>query len=109
MSFKVAVASNDGKYVNQHFGKAQKFLIFEIDDGGEYKFLELRETPPRCGGSDDVKNKTLEMISDCEILLTTQIGPGARNKLLAQGTRPVIKPIFIEDALKDISALMNNE
>ena len=40
MSFKVAVASSDGKYVNQHFGMAQQFLIFEIDDEGNYKFLE---------------------------------------------------------------------
>ncbi len=41
MSYKVAVASSDGKFVNQHFGMAQQFLIFEIDDD-EYKFMELR-------------------------------------------------------------------
>ena len=32
MSYKVAVASNDGKFVNEHFGRAEKFMIYEIYD-----------------------------------------------------------------------------
>ena len=31
MSFKIAVSSSDGKVVNRHFGRTEKFLIFEID------------------------------------------------------------------------------
>ncbi len=31
MTIRVAVGSSDGKYVNQHFGHAQKFLIFDIE------------------------------------------------------------------------------
>jgi predicted Fe-Mo cluster-binding NifX family protein len=27
---KVAVVSSDGKVINQHFGKASRFLIFEL-------------------------------------------------------------------------------
>ncbi len=108
MSFKVAVASSDGKYVNQHFGKAQNFLIFEYKEDGDYEFLELRETPPRCGGSEEVKKKSLDMLSDCKFLLVTQIGPGATNKLMAQGTKPLVKPMFIEDALKELSDLYKN-
>ena len=103
MSFKVAVASSDGKFVNQHFGRAEKFLIFELKDDGEYEFLELRETAPRCGGSADLKRKTLDMISDCGIILISQIGPGAANKLISRGIEPLIMPMFIEDALKELS------
>ncbi|WP_272942742.1 NifB/NifX family molybdenum-iron cluster-binding protein [Methanobacterium formicicum] len=46
MPIRVAAASSDGKYVNQHFGKADKFLIFDIKDNGEHEFIELRETAP---------------------------------------------------------------
>lgn len=109
MSFKVAVASSDGKYVNQHFGKAQNFLIFEVKDDGEYEFLELRKTAPRCGGSADLKEKTLDMLSDCETLLVSQIGPGAANRLIARGTEPLIMPMFIEDALKELWALRKDK
>ena len=38
VSFKVAVASSDGKFVNQHFGMTQQFLIFEIKKTN-YPFL----------------------------------------------------------------------
>lgn len=78
MPIKVAVASSDGKIVNQHFGKAQKFLIFEINNNSEYEFIELRQTVPRCGEDPDIKYGTINLISDCDILLVSQIGPGAR-------------------------------
>lgn len=59
MSFKVAVASSDGKYINQHFGWAQQFLIFEIDDNGEYKFLEPQK-PMVFGPSKFVEFRGIE-------------------------------------------------
>lgn len=109
MPIKVAAASSDGKLVNQHFGKAQKFLIFEIKDNGEPEFIELRETGPRCGGDPDIKEKTIDLISDCDFLLVSQIGPGAQKKLLSRGVQPLIMPVFIEDALEKLYSLMQDE
>ena len=31
MIFKVAIASNDGENVNEHFGQARRFYIGELD------------------------------------------------------------------------------
>ena len=39
MSLRVAVASSDGKTVNEHFGQASRFLIFDI----KYDLIELIE------------------------------------------------------------------
>jgi len=50
MSIKVAVASNDGKVINQHFGHAQEFLIFDLNDDGTFEFVETRENVPTCNG-----------------------------------------------------------
>ncbi len=103
VSFKVAVASSDGKFVNQHFGKADKFLIIEINDKGESEFLELRRTAPRCGGSKDLKEKTSDLISDCKVLLISQIGSGAAKKLISRGIEPLIMPMIITDALEELN------
>lgn len=102
-SYKVAVASIDGKFVDQHFGKAEHFFIFEVDDNGDHQLIELRETAPRCGGSDELKEKTLDIISDCEVLLVNQIGPGAARKLINRGVKTLILYMSIEDALKEVS------
>jgi predicted Fe-Mo cluster-binding NifX family protein len=42
----------------------------------------------------------------CEILLVSQIGPGAQKKLLNKGIKPIIMPVFIEDALEKVYSLM---
>ncbi len=105
MSFKVAVASSDGKYVNQHFGVTQQFLIFEIDDEGNYKFLELRKNVPACevgGHTDEAMIISVELISDCEAVLASQIGPGAVNALAARGIEAYVAPTFIDQALKHL-------
>jgi nitrogen fixation protein NifX len=109
MPIRVAAASSDGKYVNQHFGKTDKFLIFDIKDNKEHEFIELRETAPRCGGDPNLKEETIELISDCDILLVSQIGPGAQKKLLNKGVRPLIMPVFIEDALEKLCSLIQND
>ena len=108
MSFRVAVASSDGKFVNQHFGMASQFLIFEVDDQREYKFLELRENTPACsveGHSDDSLARSVELISDCKAVLVSHVGPGAVDVLASQGIETYIAPIFIDEALKELILL----
>ena len=76
MKTRVAVASSDGKYVNQHFGRATQFLIFEMGhdqdredndnpmdpgDHCEYRFIELRRNEPSCPGEDLEENKHLHV------------------------------------------------
>jgi nitrogen fixation protein NifX len=51
MSHKVAIASSDGKFVNQYFGRVNQFLIVELKDDGNYEFLELRKNVPSCKSS----------------------------------------------------------
>lgn len=108
MSIKVAVASSDGKYINQHFGMASQFLIFEVSDDGTYKFLELRLNKPACsveGHSDMSMEESVELISDCQIVLASQIGPGAIDILLTHNITPYIAPTFIDEALKEVVKL----
>ena len=112
MSFKVAVASSDGKYINQHFGVTQQFLIFEIDDEGEYKFLELRKNVPACdveGHTDEAMERSVELIADCKAVLASQIGHGAVNVLASHGIAAYMAPTFIDTALKELVMLEKEE
>jgi predicted Fe-Mo cluster-binding NifX family protein len=104
MTYKVAFVSSDGKVVNQHFGKAQNFLIVEINDT-DYKFLEKRENTPTCQGfehSEEAMDKSIALIQDCEAVFVSKVGNGARNKLEAKGVTPFEAPYFIEDIIKKL-------
>jgi nitrogen fixation protein NifX len=103
---RVAVVSSDGKVINQHFGKASRFLIFEIDSG-KIQLMEVRESAPLCGSAeyghaDDALSRTISLISDCEAVLCARIGSVAEEVLRENGIKPIEAPYFIHEALKNI-------
>ena len=111
MSYKIAIASSDGKFVNQHFGHAQQFLIVELEEDGSYKFLETRKNKPACGveGHDSSIFDSIDLIADCDGVLVSQIGPGASDLLVEAGVQPIIIPMLIDDALKKIYEMIQEE
>lgn len=110
MSFKIAVASSDGKVVNQHFGRSRQFLVFEISDTGEWDFREIRSTSPACTNgdhNDSSLDRLINEISDCSVVVVSQIGYGAEQALRELGIRAYIMPDLIYTAInKVISSLI---
>ena len=107
MAYRVAVASTDGKYVNDHFGRARQFLIFEISPDG-YQFIELRSNIPSCNleeAGESKHSKTLELLADCRAVLVARIGPGAERVLTERGIKALTIPDFIDEALKQAQQL----
>lgn len=111
MSNKIAIASSDGKFVNQHFGRAQQFLIVELKDDGSYEYLETRKNKPACTveGHDSSIEDTINLISDCDGVLVSQVGPGAADSLIERGIQPIIIPMLIDDALKKVYSLIQED
>ncbi|HBF37208.1 MAG TPA: dinitrogenase iron-molybdenum cofactor biosynthesis protein [Firmicutes bacterium] len=104
MSYRVAVASTDGKYVNEHFGRAQQFLIFELSENG-HQFIELRKNQPSCHveQSDESGHlQTVNLLADCKGVLVARIGPAAEQYLLEHGIKAFIIPDFIDEALQKV-------
>ncbi len=99
---KVAVASTDGVFINEHFGRSKEFLIYEVDEKGEYEFLESRENIPH--GSNDshghIVSTTAELLADIEVVLVKQIGPGAEQELRNKGVLALSVNSSIEKALQ---------
>lgn len=95
---RIAVTTTNGKKVDQHFGKATRFSIYEIDTN-ELKLVETREVESYCeceNGevvdpnhefSGDRFSKVYEMIKDCSVLYTQQIGNKPGEQLNAKGIK----------------------
>jgi predicted Fe-Mo cluster-binding NifX family protein len=108
MSHLVAVTTRDGKVVQEHFGHARHFHIVEIDGDG-YRYVETREIEPRCRKEESGESHSavrftpvIELLSDCDAIVTAQIGPGAAQHVLAGGIRVFEGRGLVSDILDEI-------
>ena len=92
---KIAIASTDGINVNEHFGKANRFLIYTITDN-TMDLEEVRPTEPLSVGDpnhpfDAAKfSGILNSIRDCKKVIVTKVGPTPESKLKENGIEPMI-------------------
>lgn len=99
---KVAVASSDGVIIDEHFGRAKEFYIFEVFESGEYLLLERRQTIESVDNTAEHGHAKLsvELLQDVEAVLIAQIGPNASKMLESKGIRVFTVNITIEKALQ---------
>jgi nitrogen fixation protein NifB len=87
----VAVATKGQRTVNQHFGHAKEFQIYEVD-GIEAKFVGHRKIDHYCQtgyGEEATLDAIIKTISDCKAVLSAKIGPCPQDQLRAAGIQPV--------------------
>lgn len=99
MSYKIAVASSDGKDINQHFGRAEQFFVYEVENNN-FKFVELRKATDFHSQHEDHVTKlknTIKGLSGCKVVLVTQIGDGASRILRSNG----IEAFDVEDSIEN--------
>lgn len=93
-SKRIAVVSTDEINVNDHFGMAESFLIYDVEDS--LRFVEKRETEKLSVGDPnhpfdaDKFNRVYETIKDCTKVYVTKIGDGPAKKLKELGIEPVV-------------------
>ena len=107
LKFRVAVATSDGIVINQHFGRADKFRIYDINQDDTIRFIEERNVIPVCqsGVHDDLKMKERSNdFSDCKYVLVSRIGNGAANALEQAGVNPMELPGIIEESIERLIA-----
>jgi len=100
---RVAIATKGGGLVNQHFGHAREFFIYEVD-GDRATLREIREVTPYCHGPEDGPgdlDAIIRALSDCEAVLVTKIGAGPDDRLREAGIEPVQVYDVIETAALD--------
>lgn len=86
---KVAVATTDGKQVNEHFGKAESFAIYTVDQTVthiEDRSCEKLSTGDPQHAFDDAKfNRIADTINDCSKVYVADIGAVPEAELKARG------------------------
>ena len=101
-TYKVAVASSDGETVNQHYGRAEIFYIYSIDDEEGYDLLEKRSVKPVCQeGFHDKAEMSIhvQQFTDCKYVIASRIGSAAIQNLTAAEITAMELPGSIEDAI----------
>ena len=89
MSYRIAIASSDGESVNQHFGQAGNFLIYEITEG-HVDFIEDREVTidlAEKAQSDAHFERVTILLKDCKAVFVLKIGERAIRYLYINGIK----------------------
>ncbi|QAA35350.1 hypothetical protein C1I91_19385 [Clostridium manihotivorum] len=88
--YRFAIATKSGINVDQHFGHATEFHIYEYKDG-DISFVELRNIEKYCTGieecddHEDKINRTIRTIEDCSAVLAMRAGDAPIKKLAEKG------------------------
>jgi nitrogen fixation protein NifB len=84
---RVAVASKSGGIVDQHFGHATEFLVYDVSRVG-VQLVGRRAAGKSCAGGDaddDALEGTVRALSDCKAVLVARIGRCPEGQLAAAG------------------------
>jgi predicted Fe-Mo cluster-binding NifX family protein len=109
---KIAVITDNGKTISQHFGRASHYLVVTIEDGkiisremrdkmghahfqGEHHedHHEAGEKHGYGGAADNRHGHMAETITDCEAVLCRGMGMGAYENMKARNISPVVTDI----------------
>ena len=99
----VAVATKGGGLVNQHFGHAKEFQVFEVD-ANDAKFVGHRKIDHYCQsgyGEEATLEHIIKAISDCKAVLVSKIGHCPQDELHKAGIQTVEAYDVIEKVARE--------
>ena len=85
---KIAFASKDGIFVNEHFGWCETFYIYELNEEG-YTFLKEVDSSQKHEAEADKLEYKIECLEASDIVCVAQIGPKAANMVNLAGIFPM--------------------
>ena len=129
MAYKIAIASSDGINVDIHFGAAQSFLIYAVEDDGTFSEQEKRNVPETaessnaanssnggcgnggagchgngggCGQGAGISPK-VELICDCRCVVAAKIGFNVIKQLERKAIASFDVETTVQEALEKIT------
>ena len=111
---RVAIATQDMKSLNAHFGAAKRFAVYDVTQDG-WRFIEAHDFTEvsdqsgshRVDGEDRITAKT-EALAGCHLLFCTAIGGPSAAKVVAAKVHPIKtpNPAPIEEVLERTRAML---
>jgi predicted Fe-Mo cluster-binding NifX family protein len=103
---KIAFATSDGETINEHFGKATSFLIYEIGKEG-WSYVDKRNvTPLSCDDkhTEETLAPTIEAFKDCTAVIAVKVGGAVKRTLEISGISVFEREDSIDNALSKLAA-----
>ncbi|MGB3761069.1 MAG: nitrogenase cofactor biosynthesis protein NifB [Rivularia sp. (in: cyanobacteria)] len=108
----LAVATKGGGIVNQHFGHAKEFQIYEVD-GRKVEFIGHRKVDHFCQdgyGEEATLENIIKTLADCQAVLVSKIGDCPKEELQKAGIKAVEAYDVIDKvALEFYKEAINNQ
>lgn len=107
----VAYASQDGEMVDQHFGSAQGFFVYQVD-GDSATFVASKIFPKELkDGNEDKLKPKLKWLVGCDLVYCGSVGGSATKQLVAIGVNPVVvkEGPDVEEMIEELQSELNGE
>lgn len=107
----MAVASKDGKEINQHFGHAERFLIYNVENG-EANLVDEKTVERYCSFDPEhpLRGHLLrgigEALQGCRAVVTAQMGDHPRGELEKLGIEPFVASGPIKSTLVELAKIL---
>jgi nitrogenase molybdenum-iron protein alpha/beta subunit/MoaA/NifB/PqqE/SkfB family radical SAM enzyme len=104
---QIAVATKSGMMVDQHFGHASEFYVYEFKNGNAV-FKEKRSVNRYCSGqvecdsNEDKIESIIAAISDCKAVIAMRIGDLPKHKLNSKGILTYSACDGIEKSIEEV-------
>jgi predicted Fe-Mo cluster-binding NifX family protein len=107
----IAVASKDGKDINQHFGHAERFLIYDVE-GSDATLVDEKKVERYCSydGDHPLRGNILKKIADalagCRAVICAQIGQGPQMEMERLGIDMFVAEGPIRSTLLELAKVL---
>jgi predicted Fe-Mo cluster-binding NifX family protein len=107
----MAVASKDGKDINQHFGHAERFLIYNVESGeanlvDEVKVERYCSFDPEHPLRGHILKGISEALNGCRAVVSAQMGDHPRGELEKLGIEPFVASGPIKSTLVELAKIL---
>lgn len=111
-SVKIAFASSDRKQVDQHFGAAEAFVLYELseDDARMVEAVQFQDSDTAMDGHEGKLAAKIELLDGCAAVYCNAVGASAIKQLLAAGIQPMKVPegMAIDEILCGLNQSLND-
>jgi len=103
MKRRIAFAGT-GDYIDQHFGSARYWQVYDLADDGTFRYVETRKTTAKClGNCEGGFDHLLAALKDCDAVFVSKIGQSAAAFMIGHGKRVFEAAGAIEEIIVRLS------
>ena len=106
----IAFSSSTGITVDEHFGWAKAFYLYEVDENTS-KFLKIIDASEEHEDEKEKLSYKIQAIDEADLMYCTQIGPTASKMVMACGIHPVrvAEGEKIENAIAQLQEMLKGQ